>query len=442
MEVIHHGGRDGVTGSCHRLIVSESLSILVDCGLFQGKDARDRSEEEIDFSLETVAGLVLTHVHLDHVGRIPHLIATGFKQPIYCSIPSAKLLPVVLEDAVRVGVTRNRGLIKRFLRELRRLVRPIAYHQWTELGSGLKMRLRPAGHILGSAIVEFEYQGKRVVFSGDLGTRGQPLMNEPKSPERADLLILESTYGNRLHEGRESRAERLEAVLSHTLENKGVTIIPAFAVGRTQELLYELNSILEGVGQRTSCSLLKAVDVIVDSPLALRFNGLYDDLKGFWGEEAHHVLAYDDQPLVFENLVNIESHSEHQDTIAYLRDSQVPAIVIAASGMCAGGRVVNYLKEFIEDPITDIVFVGYQAEETPGRQIQDADWVMLDGERFEVRAAKYILSGYSAHADQSDLLRFVEGMSEPPKQIRLVHGEPEAQKALAAELQKRGYQVE
>lgn len=442
MEVIHHGGRDGVTGSCHQLVVHPSYSMLVDCGLFQGRDAQGRDPDAIDFSLDGIAGLVLTHVHLDHVGRVPQLMAAGFDKPIYCSPPSAKLLPIVLEDAVRVGVTRNRQLIKRFLQELNRRLRPIAYGRWIELAEGLKMRLQPAGHILGSAIVEFDHQGQRVVFSGDLGTRGQPLMNEPKSPERADLLILESTYGNRLHQGRSQRVQQLEAVLSRTLENKGVTIIPAFSVGRTQELLYELNAILDGVGRRTSCSLLKAVDVIIDSPLAQRFTELYDDLREFWSEEAHHVLAIDEQPLVFENLVNIGSHAEHQDTIAYLKQSRLPAIVIAASGMCAGGRVVNYLKEFIGDPITDIVFVGYQAERTPGRQIQDNDWVELDGERYQVRAAKHVLSGYSAHADQADLLRFVTGMGERPSQIRLVHGELEARESLQAELRKLGYQVD
>jgi metallo-beta-lactamase family protein len=442
MEVMHHGGRDGVTGSCHQLVVQPSYSMLVDCGLFQGRDAQGRDPDAIDFSLDGIAGLVLTHVHLDHVGRVPQLMAAGFDKPIYCSPPSAKLLPIVLEDAVRVGVTRNRQLIKRFLQELNRRLRPIAYDRWIELAEGLKMRLQPAGHILGSAIVEFDHQGQRVVFSGDLGTRGQPLMNEPKSPERADLLILESTYGNRLHQGRSQRVQELEAVLSRTLENKGVTIIPAFSIGRTQELLYELNAILDGVGRRTSCSLLKAVDVIIDSPLAQRFTELYDDLREFWSEEAHHVLAIDEQPLVFENLVNIGSHAEHQDTIAYLKQSQLPAIVIAASGMCAGGRVVNYLKEFIGDPITDIVFVGYQAESTPGRQIQDNDWVELDGERYQVRAAKHVLSGYSAHADQADLVRFVTGMGERPSQIRLVHGELQARESLQAELRKLGYQVD
>ncbi len=441
MQVVHHGALDGVTGSCHQLKFGENRSILVDCGLFQGADAKGRDEEQIDFSLDGIQGLVLTHVHLDHVGRIPYLIAAGFNGPIYCSPPTAKLLPLTMEDAMRVGVTRNKRLIERFLHDLRRHIRPMPYDRWHNLDGGIKMRLTPAGHILGSSIVEFDYQSERFVFSGDLGSRHQPLLKDPVSPERADFLVLESTYGDRLHAGREERVQELEKVLCRTLENKGVTIIPAFSVGRTQELLYEMNEIFEQVGRRLGCSMLKAIDVIIDSPLAQRFTELYDSMRAYWDEEAQHVLTYDDQPLVFENLVQIDSHAEHQDTIEYLKESGLPAIVIAASGMCSGGRVVNYLKEFIGNPTTDIVFVGYQASGTPGRYIQDTDWVRLDGKRYDIRAQVHQLSGYSAHADQSDLLRFVENMQEPPKAIRLVHGETDAKAALRKELEQRGYNV-
>jgi metallo-beta-lactamase family protein len=441
MEVIHHGALHGVTGSCHQLIVNDSRSLLIDCGMFQGADAKERDQEKIEFSLEGVQGLVVTHVHLDHVGRIPYLVAAGFNGPIYCTPPTAKLLPLMLEDAMRVGVTRNKRLIERFLSDLRKHIRPLPYHRWHALDGGIKLRLAPAGHVLGSAIVEVEHGAERFVFSGDLGSRCQPLLKDPVSPERADFLVLESTYGNRNHVGREQRAQQLEKILCHTLENKGVTIIPAFSVGRTQELLYEMNQIFERVEKNQGCSLLRAVDVIVDSPLAARFTEIYHDMREYWDEEAQHVLTYDDQPLVFENLVQIDDHREHRDTIQYLKDSQRPAIVIAASGMCAGGRVVNYLKEFLGDPASDIVFVGFQAYGTPGRYIQDTDWVKLDGKRYDIRAQVHQLSGYSAHADQSDLLRFVEGMQERPKAIRLVHGEEDAKAALQSELEQRGYQV-
>jgi metallo-beta-lactamase family protein len=440
MEVVHHGAFESVTGSCHELKLNEKRSILIDCGMFQGKDAKIHSDE-IEFPLEGVMGLVVTHIHIDHVGRIPFLIAAGFNGPIYCSPPTAKLLPLVLEDAMRVGVTRNRRLIERFLMDLRRHIRPIPFHKWQDLDGGLRMRLSPAGHVLGSAYVEFDYHDERFVFSGDLGTRDQPLLNPPVSPEKADLLVLESTYGDRLHEGRDGRVARLEAILIETLKNHGVTIIPAFSVGRTQELLFELNGIIDGLGRPPNKSLLHAVDIIIDSPLAQKFTEIYESLTNYWSDEAKQVLTYDDEPFVFQNLVSMDDFEEHRHTINYLKKSKLPAIVIAASGMCAGGRVVDYLKEFLGTETTDVVFIGFQALGTPGRYIQDTDWVMLEGQRYDIKARRYTLSGYSAHADQADLIRFVEEMEKPPKAIRLVHGEAPAKEALTRELVSRGYKL-
>jgi metallo-beta-lactamase family protein len=441
MQVIHHGAVEGVTGSCHQVVIDESRSLLIDCGMFQGSDAKGRDETKFDFPIHCIKGLVVTHIHLDHVGRIPYLMGAGFNGPIYCSPPTARLLPITLEDSMRVGVTRNQKLIERFISDLRHRIRPLAYDKWHKLDGGIEIRLKAAGHVLGSAIVEVQHGDERFVFSGDLGSCNQPLLDQPESPERADLLVLESTYGDRNHEGRNERTKRLEDILCHTMKNSGVTIIPAFSIGRTQELLYEMNEIFHRVENRCGCSLLRAVDVIVDSPLANRFTEIYESLREYWNAEAHHVLTYDDQPLVFNNLIQISESDEHRDYVAYLQESKLPAIVIAAGGMCAGGRVVNYLKAFIEDPTTDIVFVGFQAQGTPGRYIQDSDWVKLDGKRFDIRAAVHTLNGYSAHADQAELLQFVEGMAERPRAIRLVHGEQPAKAALARELEQRGYKV-
>lgn len=441
MQVIHHGASEGVTGSCHQLVIDSSRSLLIDCGIFQGNDAKGRDESKIDFSLLGVKGLIVTHIHLDHVGRIPYLMSAGFNGPIYCSPPTARLLPLTLEDAMRVGVTRNQKLIERFLTDLRRHIYPLAYDKWHEIDGGIEIRLKPAGHVLGSAIVEVQHDDERFVFSGDLGSSHQPLLDQPQSPERADFLVLECTYGDRIHENREERTKRLEDILCHTMENSGVTIIPAFSIGRTQELLYEMNEIFHRVENRCGCALLHAVNVIVDSPLANRFTKIYEDLREYWSEEAHHVLTYDDQPLVFNNLVQIDESEDHRDYVNFLKDSKRPAVVIAAGGMCAGGRVVNYLKAFIENPTTDVIFVGFQAQGTPGRYIQDSDWVRLDGKRYDVRAGIHTLGGYSAHADQAELLSFVEGMRERPKAIRLVHGEAIPKAALTRELEQRGYKV-
>jgi metallo-beta-lactamase family protein len=441
MHVIHHGALNGVTGSCHQLVVDSTRSILIDCGLFQGEDAKGRDEAQIDFPLDGIKSLILTHIHVDHVGRLPYLMAAGFDGPIYCSPPTAKLLPLTMEDAMRVGVTRNKKLIENFLKDMRRRLRPLEYGRWHKIDGGVEIRLQPAGHILGSAYVEVEFKGERFVFSGDLGSRNQPLLTEPTSPEKADFLVLESTYGDRHHAGREQRRKHLENILCRTMENSGVTIIPAFSVGRTQELLFEMNEIFHRVEQRCGCALLHKVDVIVDSPLANRYTEIYEDLRQYWSEEAKQVLTYDDQPLVFDNLFTINEGEEHRDCVDMLKETKRPAIVIAAGGMCAGGRVVNYLKAFVGDPTTDIVFMGYQAIGTPGRYIQETDWVKLDGQRYDIRASVHVLDSYSAHADQGDLLKFVEGMGERPNAIRLVHGEEVAKAALTQELAQRGYTV-
>lgn len=443
MKLIHHGAHEGVTGSCHQLRWDKEHSLLVDCGTFQGDDARRNPNPEINFSLSGIECLLLTHVHIDHAGRIPYLLAAGFDKPIYCSYPTARLLPLVMEDALKIGFTRSRRLIEKFLKRIGKLLHPINYGTWHSIADGVKIRLQTAGHVLGSTVFEVELpDGKRVVFSGDIGSGNNPLLNKPTSPTRADLLVLESTYGDRFHQTHQDRRDTLERVLRKTLEDKGVTIIPAFSLGRTQALLYEMNGIFERVQQTDGRSLMKQVDVIVDSPLASRFTQLYKELQDYWGLEAQHAVSMQDQPLVFENLTTVGGHREHRDTLDYIDRHQLPAIVIAGSGMCTGGRVVNYLKRFIEDPKADIVFVGYQAGGTPGHFIsRGSDWVRLDGRKYNVSADIHRIHGYSAHGDQADLIEFAESMKKPPGEIRLVHGEYQPKQILAEKLTERGHRV-
>lgn len=439
MHLRHHGGHNGVTGSCHQLILDSGKSMLVDCGIFQGDDAKRHPDLEIEFSLDGIEAMLLTHVHIDHVGRLPYLLAAGFKGPIYCTKPTAKLLPLVMEDAIRIGFTRNKRMIEAFQRSVKDLLRPIAYGDWHQLWDGVQIRLSPAGHILGSCYFEVAAEDKRVVFSGDLGAPFAPLLKDPQPPERADLLVLESTYGDKEHQGRSERQQTLEHVLRKTLVDKGVTIIPAFSLGRTQELLYEMNGIFERLQEREGRSILKAVDVIVDSPLASKFTEIYKDLQPYWDEEAQKMLKYDDQLLVFDNLTTIGDHKEHLSTMDYLDKTDLPAIVVAGSGMCTGGRVMNYLKRFIGEPSTDVLFVGYQGRGTPGRSIQaKRDSVRLDGKQYPIRADVHSISGYSAHADQRNLLDFVRNMPEPPGEVVLVHGEEEPKAVLAGKLQELG----
>ena len=439
MQLIHHGGHRGVTGTCHQLKLENGHSLLVDCGLFQGEDEKRHPSLHIEFPLEGVDSVVLTHAHIDHVGRLPYLMSAGFEGKIYCSRPTARLLPLLLEDALKIGFTRNRSLIRAFLERIESHLCRLEYGVWEELAGGMAIKLKRAGHILGSAYVEVEAEGERVIFSGDLGAPHAPLLYAPQAPYRADRLVLESTYGDRLHEGRRERKQRLEETLTRTLENAGTTIIPAFSLGRTQELLYELNGILE---RKQGKSALAEVDVIVDSPLASRFTQVYQDCDRYWDGEARRRLRHGDQPLVFENLMTVDSHKEHRWVVDYLQRRGRPAVVIAGSGMCTGGRVVNYLKGLLGDERTDVVFVGYQGKGTPGRAIQERrKWVMLDGKRYPIRAQVQTLSGYSAHADQKNLVDFVRRMRRRPREVVLVHGERRAREALRRELLKLGGSV-
>ncbi len=450
----HHGAVDGVTGSCHELTLANGQSVLIDCGLFQGAetsaDGAGAAQLAVTFPVAQVVALVVTHVHIDHVGRIPYLLAAGFAGPILCSEASAALLPMVLEDALEVGFTRDRALIARVLRVIRERVVALPYGVWHEVvagHSGLRVKLQPAGHILGSAYVECEVRDgsatTRVVFSGDLGAPYTPLLPAPKSPYRADVVVLESTYGDRQHEARRLRRERLRAVVEHALANRGALLIPAFSVGRTQELLYELEQLIHQYRERPAAPGLAWADleIIVDSPLAADFTAGYARLREHWDREARRRLASGRHPLAFDQVLTIADHATHLQTVEYLARTVRPAVVIAASGMCSGGRIVNYLKALLGDARHDVLFVGYQAAGTPGRAIQQygskGGYVDLDGQRYPIRAKVHTLGGYSAHADQRDLVNFIGRMRVKPKQVILVHGDERAKAALAGVLRQR-----
>ena len=459
IEIKHHGAVNGVTGSCHELRISD-FGILIDCGLFQGQEkgrASSAMDLAIDFPIDHIRALVVTHVHIDHVGRIPYLLAAGFDGPIVCSEPSAIMLPEILEDALKIGFTRDRALITRVLDRIRSQLVPLPYGQWHEVVAGgdtaLKVRLQRAGHILGSAYVECEVHdghcNERIVFSGDLGASHAPLLPEPLSPEKADRLIIESTYGDKNHEDRESRRYRLKSVLEHALEDGGTVLIPAFSIGRTQDLLYEIEGLIAEFGESeisqssaegSSGSLRwQDLEIVVDSPLAAEFTRIYRDLKPFWDDEARELVSAGRHPLSFEQLTVINSHEDHLNAVEYLARTHRPCVVIAGSGMCAGGRVVNYLKAMLGDARNDVVFVGYQAAGTPGRDILTygprGGWVELDGARYSISARVHTVGGYSAHAGQDDLLRFVAGIPEIPAEIRIVHGDSDAKHAFKQALE-------
>ncbi len=456
--LIHHGAREGVTGSCHQLWMDEDSSVLIDCGQFQGADAPDDDELALDFAIDGIKALIITHVHIDHVGRIPNLLAAGFEGPILCSEPSARLLPIVLEDAFRLTISRDQAYLERYLKIVEQRIIALPYDHWFSLHdtdtAGCKVRLQPAGHVLGSAYVEFDLQtpardSRRIVFSGDLGAPHSPLLPDLAPPERADLLVLESTYGDRRHEDRAHRRERLQAAIERALADQGSVLIPSFSIGRTQELLYELEEILFEHSQSDDDSGSSSNDpvdwpelpIILDSPLASRFTRTYKDLQVFWDDDARRRLEEGRKPLSFRQLVTVDSHDEHLRVVEHLAATARPAIVIAGNGMCSGGRIVNYLKAMLGDPRHHVLFVGYQGKGTPGRDIQtygpEGGYVDLDGERIDIRASIDTVGGYSAHADQADLVGFVTRMKQWPGEIRLIHGEPQAKQRLAELLRAR-----
>lgn len=450
--ITHHGAADTVTGSCHQLHLFDNASLLVDCGLFQGERTSNTSPR-IDFPLAGIHALVLTHVHIDHVGRLPHLLAAGFRGSILCSEASAELLPLVLDDTLRLSVDWDRSTIRRYIQRVQQRLIALAYDQWHPLIDSpaliCKLRLQRAGHILGSAYLESDIsypasgEHSRVVFSGDLGAPATPLLRPPRPPERADILVLESTYGDRLHEDRHTRQARLETVIEQALANQGSVLIPAFSIGRTQELLYELEDILHRKGGSAGPAGVQwsQLPIILDSPLASRFTKAYRRLKRFWNDEAGQRLAQGRKPLAFRQLLIVDSHVDHQRMVAHLASSGRPAIVIAGNGMCSSGRIVNYLQAMLGDPRHHVLFVGYQGRGTPGAAIQasvgETDALIhLAGEARIRRVGVSTLGGYSAHADQQGLVDFVKGIPEWPARIHLVHGDEGAKRALRARLER------
>jgi metallo-beta-lactamase family protein len=412
MKITHLGARNCVTGSCH-LIQGAGVNILVDCGIAQGHDPV-LPFDQWPVAPASIDYLFLTHAHVDHIGRVPDLIDAGFGGEIICTHATQALLLPMLRDAMSFSHRGHRqvGAMEARIEELSW---GFELYDTFSLKNGITFNLKNAGHILGSCFVQFSFPGpdgsaRRVTFSGDLGCRNTPILPDPDPPDACDVLILESTYGDRHHENRAERLKALDQALSHALADGGIVYIPAFALGRTQELIYELDR------------LNPDVPVFIDSPLALEITRLYQKMEDFWDREAKALKAAGDHPLDFKSLYAVEKFADHKRLLTI----GGPAIIIAGSGMCTGGRIVDHLEHGLDDPRNDIFFVGYQAKGTPGRDI-------LEG-RVPAKAVIHRLTGYSAHADQDTLVAWVKAMPEAPAEIHLVHGEPPAQSALARAL--------
>lgn len=331
----------------------------------------------------------------------------------------------MLEDALGIHIPDNQALVQKALTRITSQIIAVPYGQWQQhsaLGE-VQLRFQPAGHIMGSAYVELDCAGHRTVFSGDLGAPGAIFVEPPRAPERADVVVLESTYGDRNHEHRATRKQMLADTIAKSLEDGGTILIPAFSLGRTQEIL----AIVEEL------EIEADLPIILDSPLAARLTTAYRNLVEHWREPMQERRASGRMPLGFDQLITVQSHREHLRLVERLKQTGQPAIVLAASGMCQGGRIVNYLQALLDQPVTDLVFLGYQANGTLGRRIQTAkqgSWLKVAGEKVQLNAKVHRLSGFSAHADQQGLLAFCCDMDEPPGEIRLVHGDEGAKETL------------
>lgn len=430
---IHFLGAAGtVTGSKY-LIEVLSKKIMVDCGLFQGlKKLRNLNWDYLPVDVADVDAVLLTHAHLDHTGYLPRLVKSGFKGKIYGTAPTLDIAEIILRDSAKIqeeeaAQANEKGYSKHSpakplydLKDVdRTLLRfeEVPLDQWLPLFDGIKVRYQYNGHILGATFIEIDAAGKRLVFSGDIGRAEDYLLFPPKKPEQADLLFIESTYGDRLHPGGNIEEELLQ-IIQQTYQEGGTLIIPSFAVERTQTLMYLL-------WQLRKKGLMPNMPVYMDSPMGANV------LHVFHRSAAWHKLPKEDCDKMCDYIQTVASFRETWEVI----DNKSPKIVIAGSGMVTGGRVLTYLTKYLEKPETRVLLVGYQAEGTRGRQLQEgAHEVKIYGKYYPVKAKIIMLQGLSAHADQRELLDWLGGIKNMPEKVFIVHGEAHAADVLRVKI--------
>jgi len=455
MKIQFCGAASGVTGSCH-LITTDSHKVLLDCGQFQGSKTEEaKNYEDFPFDPAEIDYLVLSHAHIDHCGRIPLLVKRGFKGEILCTDATADLVEVMLKDSgyihEREAEWQNRKAERSGKPKVKPLytfndavaslkhLKPVLYDQLIEINEQMKVVFNDAGHILGSAIVELwvEENGNvsKIVFSGDLGMADRPILRDPTVIKKADHVIMESTYGNRLHPANSASIKRLLDIVVKTIRRGGTVVIPSFAVGRTQELIYEFNRFYQDNAEYRD--ELDSIYVYVDSPMATSATDVFRKNAQAFNEETRDYILNGDNPLDFRNL---KFTRRSEDSVG-INANPHPKVIISASGMCEAGRIRHHLKHNLWNPKNSIIFVGYQAEGTLGRYlIEGVKDVKLFGEEIHVNAEIYNLEGFSGHADLDGLLTWLRGFQVKPKNIFLVHGEENSKKDFAATIRKElGY---
>jgi metallo-beta-lactamase family protein len=434
MKINFYGGAESVTGSNYVLEVGQS-KIMVDCGMFQGSsDAEEKNYEKFPFDPVSINFVFLTHSHADHTGRLPKLFKEGFRGILYATPPTLDLTRVALpnnlslmNDEAKKG-NHEPLFSEEDLAGVLSLAQPLDYGKELNLIDGVKVILHDSGHILGSAIVEIQAEGKRIYFSGDLGNPPTPLLKDFEYPEEANYILVESAYGNRVHEDRSKRREKLRTILKDTIINKGVLIIPSFALERTQELLFELNN-MHNAGE------IPEVPIFLDSPLAIKLTEVYQKYSKYFNKEAQGYLSTDNDVFNFPGLKYMLTTEESKQ----INNVPPPKIIIAGSGMSSGGRILHHERRYLSDRNSSILFLGFQAQGTLGRRIIDgAKEVKIFGENVSVNCTVKGIGGYSAHADQPTLLGWLSKGAQGGqlKKVFVVQGEIESATSLAAKIKE------
>jgi metallo-beta-lactamase family protein len=432
MKLHFYGGAGEVTGVKYFLQAKvdskKSINILVDCGTLQG-GSREFEENSKDFSFDpkSVNYLLITHAHIDHVGLVPKLYRDGFRGKIFTTEPTKDLMGLVLRDSQQIleKEFRKKGgellYSRRDVEQVLGLIETIKYGIKRKIEESISLKFNDAGHMLGSAIIEIWAEKKKIVFSGDLGNSPSPLLNPPTKIKDADYILVESTYGDRNHENRDERKGAFENIIEETYRKKGVLMIPAFAVERTQELLYELNELVN------NCRIPQ-MPIFIDSPLAIKATEIYKKYPGYFNKEARNLIQKGDDLFKFQGL----KYTEQVEDSKAINIVSPPKIIIAGSGMSAGGRIVFHEKMYLPDPRNCLLITNFQVKGSPGRKaLEGAKELNILDENIPIRARIATIHGYSSHADRKALYNWLDNFNKPIKKIWAVQGEKESAESLA-----------